>query len=286
MHRVFLFLSILCFLFSLLSLLIFPSVLTIAVGTIPLGTFIIWAGYISMPSIFYFSISELTSPSSSFNYVFKFIWKLILIMSLLYGFVGYMLCGNWSFNFGVNEPVIFIPNASYAFWTLNYGLLIVYILFFCSFYFFKKYISIKDLTFIWIILVLILPIALNAQDMKEHMWSNRLLLLYSNNEQDSVLNQQMLLLRNSEEGLKDRKILVYRFHRDHYMKGLLSKRKYDYSTEFDRQLFDGDYFQIKLIGLDGTVKQTSLEILMPQDIFEIIDAMPLRQMELRNNKRR
>jgi hypothetical protein len=70
------------------------------------------------------------------------------------------------------------------------------------------------------------------------------------------------------------------------MKGLLSKRKYDYSTEVDRQLFDGDYFQIKLIGLDGTVKQTSLEILMPQDIFEIIDAMPLRQMELRNNKRR
>lgn len=122
--------------------------------------------------------------------------------------------------------------------------------------------------------------------MKEHMWSNRLLLLYSDNEQDSVLNQQMLLLRNCKEGLKDRKIMVYRFHRDYYMKGLLSKSKYDYSTEADRQLFDGDYFQTKLIGLDGTVKQTSLEILMPQDIFEIIDAMPLRQMEIRNNTQR
>lgn len=138
MHRVFLFLSIFCFLFSLLSLLIFPSLLTIAVGTIPLGTFIIWAGYISMPGIFYFSISELSSPSSRFDYVFKFIWKLILIMSLLYGFVGYMLCGNWSFNFGVNEPVIFIPNASNVFWTLSYGLLIVNILFLLFFLLFRK----------------------------------------------------------------------------------------------------------------------------------------------------
>ena len=43
-----------------------------------------------------------------------------------------------------------------------------------------------------------------------------------------------------------------------------------------------EHFEIILIGLDGRIKRQQTEILTEEDLFKIIDTMPMRKNEMKN----
>lgn len=106
----------------------------------------------------------------------------------------------------------------------------------------------------------------------DFVWQNRILILKSDkvNVNWSSENQK----------LKDRKLLVFQFNRGK----LISTNCQD---QIDTENFlakldekTGENIQWVLIGLDGGIKKSGKVIPYPDEIFKIIDAMPMRQSEI------
>jgi hypothetical protein len=120
------FLSSLIVTFFTITLLVTgSSLLMIALdddNSIPLGTFITWAGMIALPLSIYWGIKELRKPSSKLNRFLSGLLKIIIILGILWVPVSYLLAGNLSFSF--SEKVTFQggQEAMRWFWRLSYGI--------------------------------------------------------------------------------------------------------------------------------------------------------------------
>lgn len=74
-------------------------------STVPLGTFITWAGLIALPKAILFGRKELYYPSSQRDALYRLAMISALVWAFAWGFVGYALAGNWAMTFSgyVNE---------------------------------------------------------------------------------------------------------------------------------------------------------------------------------------
>ena len=97
----------------------------------------------------------------------------------------------------------------------------------------------------------------------------RKLLIFSSDAQEQLVQQQLSILNKETIGLQDRAIKIIVVKKD----DLLHKK---YAVK------EG-IFMVLLIGKDGTEKFRTVELLLPQKLFAIIDAMPMRQTEMKNN---
>lgn len=68
-------------------------------NSIPLGTFITWAGMIALPLSVYWGIKELREPSEKLNRILSGFIKIIIILGILWVPISYLLAGNLSFSF-------------------------------------------------------------------------------------------------------------------------------------------------------------------------------------------
>lgn len=103
------------------------SILSIAFDnhqTIPLGTFITWAGVISLPLTLYWGIKELRKPTRKFNIVLAGVLKILIILGILWVPISYLLAGNIAFNFSEKESFQGGPNAWLWFQRLNLGIVL------------------------------------------------------------------------------------------------------------------------------------------------------------------
>ena len=101
------------------------SVLTIALdddNTIPLGTFITWAGMISLPLTVYFGVSELRNPTTKLNKILAGFLIVIIILGILWVPISYLLAGNLSFTFSEKASFQGGQTAMIWFWRLSYGI--------------------------------------------------------------------------------------------------------------------------------------------------------------------
>jgi len=111
--------------FTITLLVTGSSLLMIALDddhSIPLGTFITWAGMIALPLSIYWGIKELRKPSSKLNRFLSGLLKIIIILGILWVPISYLLAGNLSFSF--SEKVTFHggQDAMRWFWRLSYGI--------------------------------------------------------------------------------------------------------------------------------------------------------------------
>ncbi|MBC8033580.1 MAG: DUF4174 domain-containing protein [Chitinophagaceae bacterium] len=90
---------------------------------------------------------------------------------------------------------------------------------------------------------------------------NRQLILYAPATIDATLKQQQKILATDSLGLKERDLIVST------RTGSIHKT-----------------FSVHLIGKDGEEKYTSTKPVTLEKLFSIIDAMPMRQQELKNRK--
>jgi len=130
-----------------------------------------------------------------------------------------------------------------------------------------------------------------AQSFQPYQWKNRLIVIVSLGEDKTQLNEQLAILEKDNEGLKDRKLLVYQFsdseNKSEFKKGLHKKsnwQKGQLPLYIKNRMTKNTPFQVFLLGLDGGIKLQKNQPVSLPNFFNLIDQMPMRQSELRRKK--
>lgn len=95
----------------------------------PTGNLLTAICFVALSTIFYTGISAFNQPATRREKLFSRIYIVLIILSVLWIPVGYLLSGNWSFNFSSSTAHFRgSPGASQLFWIYNYSLAITPIL--------------------------------------------------------------------------------------------------------------------------------------------------------------
>ena len=121
-----------------------------------------------------------------------------------------------------------------------------------------------------------------SQDLSSYRWKNRLLLVFSQDEDSEKIHKQFTLLQQEMAGLQERKLVLYEIYPEKY-KSLNHEEKWINSGSLYEEYKKSDTsFEVVLIGLDGSVKLRQNEILSIEKLFSTIDVMPMRMREMRD----
>lgn len=147
--------------------------------------------------------------------------------------------------------------------------------------------------FVISVLVLMLPKPSLAGDtvnfqFDQHLWKHRILVIYSPNENFDTYVMQKKRFRDSFSGFAERDLLLLssfsktealiRDAPDTNPKKVMADSARSIHNRFK---FSNNQFMIFLIGKDGTKKLRSRGPVSIKTIFNTIDAMPMRQREMR-----
>ncbi len=127
-----------------------------------------------------------------------------------------------------------------------------------------------------------------SQDMDNHLWQNRVLVIQSSDIQNEFYINQLSQFIDQEKELADRKMIIYELINNQY-------RLTDYSKTLlvsewkslglkSMDIRGSDDFKVTLLGLDGEKKLEQNELLKAKELYRIIDSMPMRQSELRSKR--
>lgn len=144
--------------------------------------------------------------------------------------------------------------------------------------------NIKQLIVTFII-TLTMSTTLNGQNLKEHQWKNRVVLIITNDLESQLYRSQLSAFSSNSEALKERKLLVYKLLPETYRIENGEENAWINDSElYSKYNPNNKSFQIILIGFDGGVKLQQDTFLTTSRLFSAIDAMPMRRAELRDNK--
>ncbi len=88
---------------------------------IPYGTLITWIGLISFPVTGYTAINQIYTPSTKVEKILNITFKIAISLAIFWGYISYLLSGNWSYTFNSTEGVFEGSNkAFYYFITYTY----------------------------------------------------------------------------------------------------------------------------------------------------------------------
>ena len=134
-------------------------------------------------------------------------------------------------------------------------------------------------------LILTAQLANGQNDMLEqYQWKNRLILLFGSMSESSV-EKQITELEKDPEGITDRDLLIFHINKDEVSFILKSSNPSLSASQLrSRYNIDKNEFRYILIGKDGGVKLNKKEYVPNKDLFSVIDAMPMRQREMRERK--
>lgn len=128
-----------------------------------------------------------------------------------------------------------------------------------------------------IILILFLLNAENPKSPKDFIWKNRILIIQSLDSEPTWFDE------NLKQDLEDRKLLIFEFKRN-LLERTNSEEEIEQSKFLDKlQKTNQKSDQWVLIGLDGGLKNSGVIKATPAEIFRIIDAMPMRQSEIKKS---
>lgn len=121
-------------------------------------------------------------------------------------------------------------------------------------------------------------------NLSDYQWQNRLLLIFAPTPETPAYQEQLDRLQGSEPGLRDRDLLIFTVlgaGTSHLGNPNISPQ----ASSNLRSRFDvpQDEFTVILIGKDGTEKRRDLTLVSVESIFSEIDAMPMRQREMRSS---
>jgi len=135
----------------------------------------------------------------------------------------------------------------------------------------------------FILFVVLLMIGSNtvAQDLENYQWKNRIILLVEENLDSDWLKGQLKRLQSDIGELNERQLLVFIIS-----DGVVYDIE-ENQTDLNAQTILEDYeltdFEgFALIGKDGGVKMKEDFIVNPKTVFELIDSMPMRRSETKN----
>lgn len=122
----------------------------------------------------------------------------------------------------------------------------------------------------------------SAQSMDNYLWKNRVLLLFAPDEQNEAFQQQLLLLTQQSAEVTDRDLVFYKIFANN---GFQPNGKTLSSAEVLslRKMYTIDIygFICILVGKDGTEKLRKYKPIPLEELFGLIDRMPMRKSEMR-----
>ena len=125
----------------------------------------------------------------------------------------------------------------------------------------------------------------HGTDLKNYVCKNRILLIIDNSENQFTYDKQLVNLGDFNKEFTERKLLIFRVNRTRLeILNSENSKTFENHDLWDRYNQRGDSFRLILIGLDGGVKLNQRTIINRKTLFSIIDSMPMRRSELRNNR--
>lgn len=125
---------------------------------------------------------------------------------------------------------------------------------------------------------------------KSLKWHNRVLVLSVGDDVNEA-EEQIFLFQPFADEIEERELIVLRLNTQ-VLEKVPDLSPFPFQTKIldsrqDRRYFEGLFksdineLKVSLIGLDGEVKQIWDGVVEPQKVFDAIDAMPMRQRELK-----
>ena len=138
----------------------------------------------------------------------------------------------------------------------------------------------KNLFFVFLIMIFSKFSALHAQNLSQYLWKNRVILILS--EDNSAFERQMLAFKANEKGIYERSLIVYHLKSDEYEQVMPKGDVQRSMNLFKKNNQANVSFELILIGLDGGIKLRQKEFLSCEKLFAIIDSMPMRSADIKN----
>ena len=117
-------------------------------------------------------------------------------------------------------------------------------------------------------------VVFQTPDLNALRWNNRVLLLFAPSTNNDQIIQQKQMLDSHSAGLEERDLKVFEITG---------------SSQADEQLRDrfhvkADSFAVVLVGKDGSQKLKRSQPTDPEEVFKLIDSMPMRKEEMRQKQ--
>jgi hypothetical protein len=112
-------------------------------------------------------------------------------------------------------------------------------------------------------------------------WQNRILVVCAAGSEDSAYVAQLGMLATVQGRMRERDLVTFHLTADTSSfegRQLSAESREETIERFEIPL---DRFEVILIGKDGTIKLRRSEPTTAAEIFELIDSMPMRQREMR-----
>ena len=124
--------------------------------------------------------------------------------------------------------------------------------------------------------------AAQSFDLENYRWKNRVLLVFAPDERDGLYQRQTALANEARAGYRERDLVVVSVFtesgRDEENSILQKGQTRQLRTDF--RVSDSQFCVI-LIGKDGGEKLRQADVLAIEKLFGVIDAMPMRQSEVK-----
>ena len=122
-----------------------------------------------------------------------------------------------------------------------------------------------------------------GQDLEQHLWNNRILILKVDRKNSEILKDQLDILAHQNDELKERKLIIYKVTEDEYSKNF-NENWIPKNDNFIEDKNQSKTFEVILVGLDGGIKFRQDTIISNKKLFSIIDGMSMRIREINSNK--
>ncbi|NHF60792.1 DUF4174 domain-containing protein [Flavobacteriaceae bacterium TP-CH-4] len=122
----------------------------------------------------------------------------------------------------------------------------------------------------------------HAQELADYQWSNRILVLVDTDHRSKALQSQLRLLQESSDDLVDRDLIIFLVDNTQIRNAKGEPIPMDREKVLKTIQVKNDFSGVVLIGKDGGVKFKETFQVAPQQVFDLIDSMPMRRSELRN----
>ena len=123
-----------------------------------------------------------------------------------------------------------------------------------------------------------------SSSMDAYIWKNRPLLIFAPNCEDQILAAQRSEISSHSEELHERDMIVIEIAADHVTINNQDTPDLKATDLRNRYGVDAGETVVLLVGKDGGVKIRQSHVLSAEALFKTIDAMPMRQREMRERQ--
>lgn len=119
------------------------------------------------------------------------------------------------------------------------------------------------LKFAFLLIAMSVTATTSAQKLSDFRWENRIVLIFGDDQQ--AISKQKETFDAKNNGFEERDLKVF----------------INPETKEMQKLRNETGFEVILIGKDGGVKKRKTELMTTEELFGIIDSMPMRRSEMR-----